>query len=124
MNAERLRGSRMSTVGLEEVFSLQRFRTAFPNTIYFDSKLNQDKHVSVYGTQMFRNGGNLGLGERYPVVFHDRQRACVVHVNASSPSGPLNEGGMWLVTAGSVKLVAGAMGAAEKNVAVQALLCL
>ncbi len=97
----------MSMSGLEEVFSLQKSGGAFPCTMYYDQSTNINKYIKIYGTNTFKHTGVLNVGGTYDIPFNGVQKAAIVHLAACSKDGSISEGGVWLVTATSVTLLAG-----------------
>jgi hypothetical protein len=105
-------GSTVSIQGLEEVFSLQKYAGAFPATIYYDTSVNTNKNIKIYGANTFRHTGILAVGGIYAIPFHGTQKAAIVHIATYGEEGSINEGGIWLVTAQSVVLLTGTVNAA------------
>jgi hypothetical protein len=109
--------STMQTDGLEEVFSLQKFAGSSSNTIYFDTLSNADKRVKIYGISTFRNSGTLPVNGTYTIPFNGIHKVAIVNIAAYSNSGSNNEGGLWMVTSNSVKLISGTANTAVGNIA-------
>ncbi len=99
-------GSTLSISGLSQIFSMQQYNQSAPCTMYFDTKSSPYRWLTIYGVKSTRETGNLNKSCS-KTISTDSRTVGILHLAAYSSSGPVNEGGVFMVSKETVKLISG-----------------